>query len=128
MAAVHDGVGVKMARIAGQASTTAADAPSRLRVLLADEDPLIVAGIRRALERSEDIEVVGQARSGPEVMRMSTGGARDGLDGSTHARRERQRLHLTDPRHLAELKIVVLSACDDRPRSTEHSRRAQAPT
>jgi DNA-binding NarL/FixJ family response regulator len=41
--------------------------PAPLKVLLADDHPLLLAGIRRALEHSENIEVVGEARSGPEV-------------------------------------------------------------
>jgi DNA-binding NarL/FixJ family response regulator len=41
-----------------------------LRVLIADDHPLILAGVRRMLERSEDIEVVGDARSGPELVRL----------------------------------------------------------
>jgi DNA-binding NarL/FixJ family response regulator len=39
-------------------------------VLIADDHPLMIAGIRRALERSENIEVVGEAHSGPEVTQM----------------------------------------------------------
>ncbi len=39
-----------------------------LKVLIADDHPLMLAGIRRALERSEDIEVVGEARSGRDVI------------------------------------------------------------
>lgn len=40
------------------------------RVLIADDHPLILAGIRRALDRSEEIEVVGEATSGPQVLAM----------------------------------------------------------
>lgn len=39
----------------------------RTRVVVADDLPLIVAGIRRTLERTDDIEVVGEA-TGPEVL------------------------------------------------------------
>lgn len=39
-----------------------------LKVLIADDHPLMIAGIRRALERSEVIEIVGEARSGAEVL------------------------------------------------------------
>jgi DNA-binding NarL/FixJ family response regulator len=41
-----------------------------LQVLIADDHPLMLAGIRRALERSEEIEVIGEAHSGAEVIRM----------------------------------------------------------
>jgi DNA-binding NarL/FixJ family response regulator len=41
-----------------------------LKVLIADDHPLMLAGIRRALERSEEIEIVGEARSRAEVMQL----------------------------------------------------------
>lgn len=42
----------------------------RTRVLIADDHPLVLAGIRRTLERSEEIEVVGEAASGSQVLAM----------------------------------------------------------
>jgi DNA-binding NarL/FixJ family response regulator len=41
-----------------------------LKVLIADDHPLVLQGIRRALEASEDIDVVGEARSGDEVLAL----------------------------------------------------------
>jgi DNA-binding NarL/FixJ family response regulator len=41
-----------------------------LKVLIADDHPLMLQGIRRALEASEDIEVVGEARSGEEMLAL----------------------------------------------------------
>jgi DNA-binding NarL/FixJ family response regulator len=38
--------------------------------LIADDHPLILAGIRRALDRSDGVEVVGEASSGPQVVAM----------------------------------------------------------
>lgn len=87
-----------------------------LTVLIADDHPLMLAGVRRELERSEDIEVVGEARSGPEVISL--------------VERRRPRIVLMDLRMPGvngsecireicgtrpEVKVVVLSACDDRP-------------
>lgn len=43
---------------------------NRTRVLIADDHPLILAGIRRALDRSDGVEVVGEATSGPQVLAM----------------------------------------------------------
>jgi DNA-binding NarL/FixJ family response regulator len=43
---------------------------TRTRVLIADDHPLILAGIRRALDRSEGVEVVGEATSGAQVLAM----------------------------------------------------------
>jgi DNA-binding NarL/FixJ family response regulator len=87
-----------------------------LRVLLADDHPLIIAGIRRTLEHYDDIEVVGEAHSGPELRHLVE--RRDptvvlvdltmpGVDGVEHI----EFLRETYP----ELKIVVLSASEDRP-------------
>ncbi len=41
-----------------------------LKVLIADDHPLMLQGIRRALEASESIEVVGEAHSGEEVLAL----------------------------------------------------------
>jgi DNA-binding NarL/FixJ family response regulator len=77
---------------------------------------LIIAGIRRTLEHCDDIEVVGEAQSGPELlsvverrrpgvvlMDLRMPGV-TGVDCIEHLRRDRP-----------ELRIVVLSACDERP-------------
>ena len=40
----------------------------QMKVLIADDHPLILAGIRRALEEAEGIEVVGEARVGSQVL------------------------------------------------------------
>jgi DNA-binding NarL/FixJ family response regulator len=39
-------------------------------VLIADDHPLMLAGIRRTLEHTDDIEVVGEAGTGPQVLAM----------------------------------------------------------
>ena len=44
--------------------------PRRTSVLIADDHPLILTGIRRTLERGEDIEVIGEACSGPHLLAM----------------------------------------------------------
>src|SRR6476659_3838428 len=44
------------------------DAP--LKVLIADDHPLILHGIRRALEGTDDMDVVGEARSGDELVAL----------------------------------------------------------
>jgi DNA-binding NarL/FixJ family response regulator len=41
-----------------------------LTVLIADDHPLILAGLRRAFEREDDIEVIGEARTGPQLIAM----------------------------------------------------------
>lgn len=95
-----------------------ADDPSAcvIRVLIADDHPLIIAGIRRTIEQSEDLEVVGEARSAAELMTLIDRRSPEvvlldlrmpGVSGVEHIEQIRQRW--------PEVKVVVLSACDDRP-------------
>jgi DNA-binding NarL/FixJ family response regulator len=85
------------------------------KVLIADDHPLILAGVRRALERDERIEVVGEARSAPELLALVHRRAPD--------------LVLMDLRmpgaigtdcieaittKWPDVRVVILSACDDR--------------
>ncbi len=44
----------------------------KIRVLITDDHPITRAGIRKFLERAEDIEVVGEAGNGDEAMAMLT--------------------------------------------------------
>jgi len=86
-----------------------------LKVLIADDHPLMLAGVRRALGGNDSIEVVGEARSGPEVLDL--------------IERRRPQLVLLDLRMPGcsgascimrirevspDVKVVVLSANDDR--------------
>jgi DNA-binding NarL/FixJ family response regulator len=43
---------------------------SRTRLLIADDHPLILAGVRRTLERNEEIEIVGEATTAAQVLAM----------------------------------------------------------
>ena len=100
-----------MSAIARQLSD---NGPTPLRVLIADDHPLMLAGIRRTLERSENIEIVGEARSGQEVLDL--------------VERSKPQVVLLDLRmpgmsgdecieqirtSWPEVKVVVLSALDD---------------
>ena len=87
----------------------------RIKVLIADDHPLVIAGVRRTLEQSEDIEIVGEAHSGPELMQMVER-RRPGLvlmdlrmPGAVGA-------GLVEAMHekWPDVKTVVFSACDDR--------------
>jgi DNA-binding NarL/FixJ family response regulator len=88
---------------------------SPITVLIADDHPVVIGGIRRALEGHDDIEVVGEAHSGPEVLQM--------------IERRRPRLVLLDlsmpgltglecveqiTATWPDVKTVVLSACEER--------------
>jgi DNA-binding NarL/FixJ family response regulator len=97
-----------------------------LKVLVADDHPLILQGLRRSLEACDDIEVVGEARSGAEVLALVERRRPDvvlldlrmpGLDGVACVKQIKQ----SSPR----VKAVVLSACDDRP-SIESAEKAGA--
>jgi len=87
----------------------------RLKVLIADDHPLVIAGIRRALEHDEDIDIVGEAHSGSELLQL--------------VERRRPGVVLMDLKmpgipaveciqHITEawpeVKTIVLSAYDDR--------------
>jgi two-component system nitrate/nitrite response regulator NarL len=84
-------------------------------VLIADDHPLILTGIRRALERSDDIEVVGEATTGPQVLSMIDRRRPEvvvldlhmpGISGAECV----ETIHRDWP----EVKTLVLSAADDR--------------
>jgi DNA-binding NarL/FixJ family response regulator len=101
-------------------------AEDRIRVLVADDHPMVIAGIRRTIEPFADIEIVGEAHSGPELMRLVERRRpglvlldlrMPGVEGVEHIEQIRE--------NWPEVKIVVLSACDDR-RSIDGALRAGA--
>jgi DNA-binding NarL/FixJ family response regulator len=86
-----------------------------LKVLIADDHPMMLLGLRRALERTESIEIVGEARSGPEVLQMVERRRPDvvlldlrmpGMPGVECV----ERIKLDWP----DVKTVVLSALEDK--------------
>jgi DNA-binding NarL/FixJ family response regulator len=87
-----------------------------IKVLLADDHPLIIAGIRRTIEHVDDMEVVGEAHSGEELLQLIDRRRPDivlmdlKMPG-IHGVEVIERIRSTWP----EVKTVVLSACDDRP-------------
>lgn len=103
----------------GQTNTTSSECEgggAAIRVLIADDHPLIIAGVRRTIEESEDFEVVGEARSAGELMALIERRSPEvvlldlrmpGVSGVEHIEAIRERW--------PEIKVVVLSACDDRP-------------
>jgi DNA-binding NarL/FixJ family response regulator len=91
-------------------------APTGIKILLADDHPLIIAGIRRTIEHVDDMEVVGEARTGEELLQLIERRGPDivlmdfrmpGLHGVEMIERIRA--------NWPDVKVVVLSACDDRP-------------
>ncbi len=100
-----------------EAVFTDADALEReqIKVLIADDHPLIIAGIRRTIDHVDDLEVVGEARSGSELMQLIERRMPDlvlmdlkmpGMVGVEAIAQIRERW--------PEIKTVVLSACDER--------------
>jgi DNA-binding NarL/FixJ family response regulator len=98
---------------AGDAQTGAQ--PSTISLLIADDHPLIIAGIRRTLEGSEDIEVIGEAngpqqlltlieRRRPDLVMMDM--RMPGANGVEVI----QQIRATWP----EIKVIVLSASEER--------------
>lgn len=97
-----------------------------LKVLVADDHPLILQGLRRALEACDDIDVIGEARSGSEVLPLVERRRPDvvlldnrmpGMDGIECARSLKQ--------EWPEVKTILLSASEDRA-SVEAARAAGA--
>jgi DNA-binding NarL/FixJ family response regulator len=85
-----------------------------MNVLIADDHPLFLAGVRDLLGREEGFEVIGEARYGPEVLPLVSRLHPDlllldlrmpGLDGLACLERVRAR-------H-PKLKVVVLSMCSE---------------
>ena len=85
-------------------------------MLIADDHPLIIAGLRRALEDNDDIDIVGEAHSGTELLSLVERRRPDivlldlrmpGLSGDECV----QRIVESWP----DTKTIVLSACDDQP-------------
>jgi DNA-binding NarL/FixJ family response regulator len=88
---------------------------SSLKVLIADDHPLMLNGIRRALEASDGIDVVGEARSGEELLALVARRKPDVVMVDLHMP------GISGLECIAELtrswpavKSVVLSASDDR--------------
>ena len=86
-----------------------------LKVLIADDHPLMLQGLRRALEVSDDIEVVGEARRGDELLALVERRKPDLVLLDLHMP------GLSGPDCIAELKrrwpdikAVTISASDDR--------------
>jgi DNA-binding NarL/FixJ family response regulator len=88
----------------------------QLKVLIADDHPLIIAGIRRTIEHVEDMHVVGEAQSGAELVQLIERRRPDivlmdlrmpGVTGT-------EMIQLIGDRW-PQTKTVVLSACDDAP-------------
>ena len=86
-----------------------------IRVVLADDHPVVRAGIRNLLERVPNIQVIGEAGSGAEALRLVEELAPDlllldmempGLKGLDVARRLRA--------NGSAVRILALSAYDDR--------------
>jgi two-component system response regulator DegU len=87
----------------------------KLRVLLADDHPLMIAGIRGALESQSDIEIVGEATSGAQVLPLIAAANPNlvlldvrmpELDGLSCLRRIRERY--------PDVRVVMLSVSSDR--------------
>jgi DNA-binding NarL/FixJ family response regulator len=91
------------------------EAPERsIKLLIADDHPMIIAGIRQMIERYEDIDVIGEANTGPQLIELVERRRPElvlmdlnmpGLSGAECIERIRG--------SWPETKIVVLSACDE---------------
>jgi DNA-binding NarL/FixJ family response regulator len=97
-------------------SDTADLTSGQLTVLIADDHPLIIAGIRRTIDHVEDMHVIGEAQSGAELAQLIERRRPDivlmdlrmpGVAGTEMIELISERWPVT--------KTIVLSACDDAP-------------
>jgi len=86
-----------------------------LKVLVADDHPLILQGLRRTLEECDDIDVIGEARTGDEVLPLVDRRRPDIvlLDMRMPGRESAECIRLIAEAH-PQTKTIVLSASDDR--------------
>src|ERR671919_1626185 len=89
-------------------------AAETIRVVLADDQALVRAGFRSLLDAQEDVEVVGEASTGDEAVRIASELVPDvvlmdirmpGMDGLAATRA------IADDERLADVRIVVLTTC-----------------
>jgi len=87
----------------------------KIRVALADDHPVMLAGLRNLLESQQDIEVVGDAKTGYEAHKMILASAPDiavvdismpGISGISIARKLAQ--------EAAHVRVVILTLYEDR--------------
>jgi DNA-binding NarL/FixJ family response regulator len=88
---------------------------NRIRVLLADDQPLVRAGLRMLLSTVPDIEVVGEATDGEQAVRLTRQLTADvvlmdirmnGMDGLEATRR------ISADEDLAGVRVVILTTFD----------------
>ncbi len=88
---------------------------SRIRVLLADDQPLVRAGLKMLLSTVPDIEVVGEATDGEQAVRLARELTADvvlmdirmhGMDGLEATRR------ISADEDLAGVRVVILTTFD----------------
>jgi DNA-binding NarL/FixJ family response regulator len=89
--------------------------PATIKVVLGDDHTLVRQGIRRAVEQSDGIEVIGEASTGTDIVRLVKETEPDvaildirmpEMDGIEAAR------HITGDH--PEIAVVILTAYDDR--------------
>ena len=95
--------------------STRPEAPSTIRILIADDHPIFRDGLRRLLESEKDFEVVGEAKDGEETVELVRAKEPDvllldlrmpGRDGLSAL----QRLKHTP----GSTKVIVLTASEDK--------------
>ena len=86
-----------------------------LKVVIADDHPLVLQGIRRWIDSADDMEVVGEACSGSKVMNLVARCRPDvvlldvrmpGMDGLACL----ERIRKSHP----DVEVIMFSACDER--------------
>jgi DNA-binding NarL/FixJ family response regulator len=98
--------------IAARSDEPIGEAPSMIKVVLADDQALVRAGFRALLDAQDDIEVVGEAGDGEEAVRLAAELAPDivlmdirmpGVDGLAATRR------IAADERSADVRVVILT-------------------
>ena len=96
----------------GGSGKPAIGAGMTIRVLIADDHPLVRQGLQAALAPMPDVEVVAEAATGQAAIREAPAPARCGCHGPADARPERDRRHQLG-RTLPTAAVLVLTMFDD---------------
>src|SRR6266702_3922373 len=93
-----------------------------IRILLADDHPIVREGLRAVLETQPDFEVIAEAASGDEALRLALALQPDiilldlempMMDGVEAIRGMRQQQHNAEPKLHKDLRIIVFTAFDN---------------
>ena len=84
-----------------------------VRVLVVDDHPLFLDGVRAALVGADDLEVVGEAHDVPGRGRRAASCSPTSCSWTSAARRVGHRRHARDPRRAPGVRVLVMTMSDE---------------